>query len=218
MFLVSFKSHYLALTTAHAFKGRSKDCIRISYSESANKDTFFLPTIEAYNIDVPLEVEDSDYLDLVVVRFDRKLIESEYSDLRLFFNIEAFMHGLILSPGDSLVTRGFPDTPHNDIDHDNGVLNHQALFAYAEYLGHAVFKSQHIHSMRYADLEGVSSLNGMSGSPVFKHALDSNSRARLWFVGMIVRGGSEAMQSHFIGPEAFMFFLLRLEQFLTNRK
>lgn len=217
-FLFSFKSHYLALTTAHAFKDRSKDCIRISYREDAKRDSFFLPTIEAYNFDVPLTVEDSDYLDLVVVRFDREIIEREYSDLRLFFNIEAFMHGLVLGAGDSLVTRGFPGTPHNDIDHDNGVLKHQALLAYAEYLGYAEFKSQHIHSMGYADLTGVDNLNGMSGAPVFKHTQDVNGKARLWFVGMIIRGGAGAMQSHFIGPEAFMGFLLRLEKLLNTRK
>lgn len=216
-FLFSFKGHYLALTTAHSFKGRSKDCLRIPYKENARRNEYFLPTIEAYHFDVPRDVADSDFLDLVVVRFDRDILEREHPNRHHFFDIEAFMHELVLSQGDDLITRGFPDSLNNDIDNEKGVLKHQALMAYAEYAGLATFGSRHIHTMQYAELEGVDSVNGMSGAPVFKHGITRNGDARLWFVGMIIRGGASAMQSHFIGPEAFFAFLLRLEILLIGR-
>lgn len=143
-----------------------------------------------------LDLEDTDQTDIAIYPIDQELIE-----WNLFENYQPV--SLIRErvsernlDGKTLICRGFP-ADRNGIDYDLSKVSQQGVILEARYRETA--RSAHCDSLEFLDVSVCSTLDCLSGSPVF--AIDAEQNNQWSFAGMIIRASWSSRRATYISGE-----------------
>lgn len=125
-----------------------------------------------------------------------------------FLDISYFIRlTLTLRPSDVLALRGFPSELQN-VDYDGRTIHTQAFAVDGRYVGPG--ESKHCGIVRFEDLEKNASLDGLSGSPVFRFEKTRTGLGFL-FAGVLIQGTKTSGLGRFIHASVVFKALQLLE-------
>lgn len=102
-----------------------------------------------------------------------------------------------LSLGDELLIVGYPEESRS-VDYEQFKIKYKRYILPSTYTGPGT--QQHCYQLRVKDNLGLSTYNGLSGSPIFR-IVTFGSFARPMFVGLLLRGSAESQIGQFVGSQ-----------------
>mgnify|MGYP005849850431 CR=1 FL=1 len=188
-FLLRYQSTLFVITAKHALKGRKPS--ELFVLSSATADTA-LPFLEMGVPNAMLE-EHQDALDFVYFRIaEERMNPQDVSRLAPWW-VEPGNGMSQLSSNDILYFRGHPWLDQ-DIDYENRRIGLRSMDSSAFYHGASIFPN--CHSMRLHEIH-AKTLDGFSGSPVFKVTWKKTGEKHFEMIGMVIRGTIESGIAHF---------------------
>ncbi|MEL3891666.1 hypothetical protein V6B08_15410 [Ferrovibrio sp. MS7] len=188
-FLCRYNGCDFAITAKHVIKGFTADDVRIQFHLGAHE---FAPHNAQVTIKIS-DVDDPDWGDLAFYPLERIMYDDTQFGGQLPYPLQ---HPQLvwqpLMPG-SFIMRGFPHDL-NAIDYEQAVINQQAAIIEADYLGASPMA--HCHEVAFRDLAACTTLDGLSGTPVFWVG-DSKPRDHR-FAGIMLRATYASKRGHFV--------------------
>jgi hypothetical protein len=197
-FFARYRNCYFAITTKHCLRDRNLATIRL-FRPNATKGKAFIPINRITVIDDPAE-KVCDWADLAFIRLNECILSNEDKIATWFVDLDYLnFKNIQFSKGDILMTKGCPNCVGR-IDYDTGAIQRGFVAFEGCYDGKSC--DQNVHTLRFAQMKDIPSLNGFSGSPVFKvyQALFRDGIEHC-FAGVIIRGTIESGIAHFIDSE-----------------
>jgi hypothetical protein len=160
-----------------------------------NKSDESIPFDTSYHVPNP-EPPDCDYCDFYILR-----VATEKLALNELLSMQAIQLDNLSSdwkavPDDyQLIFVGFP-TEAREVDYDRFRVESTQHLLVGRLVGASKFNS--CFELEVTDLNGVSDLNGFSGSPVFALPCKGNSHLNAAFCGMLICGSATSGRAHFI--------------------
>lgn len=105
-----------------------------------------------------------------------------------------------LSAGDELLIVGYPEEARF-VDYEQFKIKYKRHILTAAYVGPGT--QRHCYQLHVKDNLGLSTYNGLSGSPIF-HIVSAGSFAYPRFVGLLLRGSAESQIGHFVGSQVIV--------------
>ena len=102
-----------------------------------------------------------------------------------------------LSAGDDLLIVGYPEESRS-VDYEQFKIKYKRHILPAVFVGPG--SQRHCYQLRIKDNLGLSTYNGLSGSPIFR-IVTVGSFAYPMFVGLLLRGSAESQIGHFVGSQ-----------------
>jgi hypothetical protein len=188
-FLCRYRGVDFAVTAKHVIRGYSPDQIRIAFHQSSRS---FAPHNSQVTI-ADAGFEDTDWADLAIFPLER----SHYDDTAFGeeppYLIPASSALWRPPHGGHFIMRGFPHDL-NAIDYDRAVIRQQAVQIEADHV--AASSMAHCHEIAFRDISMCTTLDGLSGTPVFWLGAGPPHEHRL--AGVLVRATHSSGRGHFI--------------------
>lgn len=187
-FLLRYRDAAFVVCAQHAMKDRTPSELFI-LSDAGQRAA--LPIREAVT-PTALAQEHQDALDFLYFRVAEERMNP--ADLPRFtpWVAERDKSVCVPAPGDLLYFRGYPWLDQN-IDYNSKHMNFRAMDSSAVCRGASILPN--CHEMRLHEIY-AKTLDGFSGSPVFKVTWDRLGKKCFQMVGMIVRGSVESSIAH----------------------
>jgi hypothetical protein len=205
-FLCRYKGLDFVVTARHVVNSCSADALRVPFYAGARE---FVPHNAQATV-VNDDPYDTDWADLAIFPLERDL----YSDVQ--FGAEppyelspALAQWSPELPG-HLITRGFPDDLQF-IDYNRAVIHEQGVILEADAIGRA--SMAHCVEIAFRDVSPCSTLNGLSGSPVFW--LSASKPHNHVFVGILLRATHSSRRGFIV--QAHVLFAA-LENLVTGNR
>jgi hypothetical protein len=167
-FICRYGGQDFAVTARHVTADYHADAIRVLFHQGARH---FVP----HNAQITIKSEDDqpaadpasddpDWRDIVIFPLERSLYDDDQFGDQPPYPIPS--RDLIWRPGlgGHFIMRGFPHDL-SAVDYDDLALREQAALLEADLVGPAAM--QHCYQVRFRDLSPCSTLDGLSGTPVF---------------------------------------------------
>jgi hypothetical protein len=183
-FVVKFKERHFVITARHVlnlpnFEPR-QFCIQY---RPDGRD--FLPLGALYLVRGADE-DDTDQYDIAVREVDSGAVRDELFGDYPPYNLLAMDRYTIYSERGAYIYRGYP-SDLREVDFDDSRIEQGAVTSRAEYAGRTQYAA--IRELKLLDLNPLTSIDGLSGSPVFQvHSEDDSKYSREAFAGMMIRG------------------------------
>lgn len=196
-FLLADSKNYFWITAQHVMTnlGGSAEALRIFPADNSRKS---LPFNEKYVIRKE-GGDDEEYKDIYALRIDLVAFDKSGDTPLTAQNVDTgLMSAESLSANDELWIIGYA-TERNFVNFEARTIENTRSVIRAIYQGYSV--SEHCHVARIETSIGLSSFDGLSGSPVFYMRPSSNGAQDLQFpmlVGMLLRGTAESSMVHFV--------------------
>lgn len=202
-FLCRYKDHDFAVTARHVIADYPADAMRILFHQSARD---FVP----HNAQITISAgdnrpnanpgeDDPDWRDIAVFPLERSLYDDgQFGDqppYPILSRDPVWRPGL----GGHFIMRGFPHDL-SAVDYEEFVLREQAVQLEADLVGPAAM--QHCYQVRFRDLSPCSTLDGLSGTPVFWIGDDQPRSHRL--VGMMLRATYASATGYFMDAKVIV--------------
>lgn len=154
-----------------------------------------LPLTSVYY--VPAEAEGEESLDLAIIEIDMKaaMMDSELVHTRLIDLNLAVPHSLPSLPQASLFLVGYPED-QSLVNYETEELQNQRIVLHGRYVGPT--SPPYVHQMEIAEVQGLSSFSGLSGSPVFTWHQDDQHHGQVTLCGMAISGTPSSGCVHFL--------------------
>ena len=203
-FFVKFKGSFFGVTAKHCWKGWKAAQIRLLRPDHTKHRAFFVPEVVSI-------VEDPagmvcDWADVSLIRLTKPRMSKSDQTAHWFLDLDFHSkYTLNFHPGDNV---GIMGSPHegNEIDYESGHIKILRSAISGHYYGPGPEKG--IHRVESLLLEGIPSLQGFSGSPIFKIVEDFTGTAA-WFAGMVIRGTAESRSCFFVEARIIYAALLQ---------
>lgn len=211
-FLCRYKDQDFAVTAGHVIAGYDAEAIRILFHNLARD---FVPYSAQIKIKsdgcqstLNSESDDTDWQDIAIYPLDRSLYCDDQFDKQQPYLIPSPHR--IWSPelGGRFIMRGYPHDM-SYINYDESILHEQAVQLEADFAGVAVM--QHCYEVKFRDLSPCSTLDGLSGTPVFWIGEKAPREHRL--AGMILRATYTSATGYFVDANVIVN---ALEKVLTE--
>lgn len=196
-FLCRYGDQDFAVTARHVVADYDADAIRVLFHQGSRH---FVPhnaqiTIRADKLNSTANPGDNDpdWRDIVIFPLERALYsDKEFGDQPPY---PVPFRKLIWRPDDDghFIMRGFPHDL-SAIDYDNSVMHEQAAQLEADLVGPAAM--DHCYEVKFRDLSLFSTLDGLSGTPVFWVGDDEPRSHRL--AGMMLRATYSSATGFFL--------------------
>jgi hypothetical protein len=198
-FLARFRGRKLVITAKHCLKGSDGNDVRIARDSETNS---FLPLKQMHKVE-----GDSDYCDLVVLEAAPELLSYEESSRIPYLDLDQLKPRTRNIPvGTRLVLPCFPKDL-NEVDYDRFVIHEQRYMPAGTFTGRT--SDPGIFGITFGELSQVSSIDGMSGCPVF--SIEEHSNLHYFgFAGMVIRGSVTSLSARFIASEVIFQALGKL--------
>jgi hypothetical protein len=183
-FVVKFKERNFVITARHVLNLSSFEpgqfCIQ--YRPDA-KD--FLPLSALYLVRGADEA-DTDQYDIAVREVDSAAVHFELYGEYQPYNLLAMDRLTIYSERGAYIYRGYP-SDLREADFESKRIEQGAVTSRAEYAGRTPYAT--IRELKLLDLNPLTSIDGLSGSPIFQvHNEHDSKYSREAFAGMLIRG------------------------------
>ncbi len=188
-FLVRRVGRLWLVTAKHALQDKSLENLCVPW----NLDTHDVLPLERVFLPTSKDLEDNAFTDLAVFAVAPTRQPPKHVALNLE-TVDWVKRFADVRAGDDVLFAGFPrESLDNDVDYDAHRISRQRFLAQAKYVEPA--ESKHLHRVQVTQMGKVTTLQGMSGSPVF---LRPQTRPSGWsFAGVLLRG-SDAGLAHFV--------------------
>jgi hypothetical protein len=183
-FVVKFKERSFVITARHVLNLKSFEprqfCVQY---RPDSRD--FLP-LGALYLTRAADKEDTDQYDIAVREIDGDAVRAELFGEYQPYNLLAMDRLTIYSERGAYLYRGYP-SDLREVDFESKRVEQGAVTSRAEYAGRTPYAT--IRELRLLDLNPLTSIDGLSGSPVFQvHNEDGSKYSREAFAGMLIRG------------------------------
>jgi hypothetical protein len=194
-FLAKYRSRFYGVTAQHCLRHRDKNTVRLMFEESAPNGDAFMPLRCVHELNDP-KAGPEDYTDIALLEIDETELEERQRLSTRFLDLDDLSRKpVIIEGGEKLVTRGFPNCL-GGIDYDLHKIRVQAFTFDGTYGGRS--DAAQVEKLMFAELPtDISSLGGLSGSPVFLLQEDQRGLHYL-FSGMVIQGSVGAHSIRFI--------------------
>ena len=187
-FVVRHLGHMYAITAKHVTKHFEPNQVLIPYKLGSEK---FLP-ISNFMIVQTEEEEDSDHKDIMVFEIAEHLLDKDF-DSSTVYDLDNPTSNL--PKRCKLIIHGFP-SELNGVDYDKRHFDFRRFSYSAEYYGKMPF--YFVHEMKFNCDCPLSSIDGMSGGPVFWIFNLSPTQAMGGLAGIMLRGTVESKVGYFL--------------------
>lgn len=195
-FLCRYASMDVAITPGHVVRALpAAEDVLIPFHQEARA---FVPYNALITCSIP-DTDDPDWGDLAFFPLERCLYDdSDFSDQPPYAIPH---HSAVWRPGMAghLVTRGFPDDL-NLIDYEDGIIRSSAVILEADHVGPSPMA--HCHEIEFRDVSMCTTLQGLSGAPVFWLGPDKPHDHR--FAGLLLRATHSSRRGHFVHAEVII--------------
>jgi hypothetical protein len=187
-FLVRCVGRLWLLTAKHALKDKPLEKLCVPW----NLETHDVLPLTRVFFPTSKDAEDDAFADLALFAVAATRYPPQHMSLNLA-TVNWVKRFSEVRAGDDVVFAGFPkESLQNEVDYAALRISRQRFLAKAKYLEPA--ESKYLHRAQVTEMGKVTTLNGMSGSPVF---LRPATRAGWSFAGVLLRG-SDAGLAHFV--------------------
>lgn len=185
------------ITLEHIIQAENPENILISYGLKTN-DQFrsFLPINEKRIFKNTTNDEDTDKYDLVALRIDMSLLNSNLLEKNSFIDI----NNAILPPSDfnKLIIFGFPDEC-NEVEYDIDTIKNQRLIISATWV--ETSRIEGCQTININPENNLLSYSGLSGSPVFGLKDLKNGTKYVQLLGVMHRATKQSGIGYFLDVE-----------------
>jgi hypothetical protein len=189
-FFARFQNRHFAITAKHCLADRNPHQIRLLIPNPTKTRAFFSPK----RVSV-IDNDLADSCDLAFIEIDESNFTGADRTATWFLDLDTLLHlPTTLQIGDGIGTRGSAKYS-SGIEYDEAKINTGFTALSGKYVG--MGNEKFIHKFQFDNLNGVPSLNGLSGSPVFKIVQNPKLNA-YWFVGVLLQGTVESGLGHFV--------------------
>ena len=189
-FFLRFRGRLFFVTAQHCVAGISGNEIRLACNV---KTKAFLPLRKLHLAET--DSPDSDFSDLALMEAEPTLLSQEEQRDLHWLDMDALAGGWrAMDEKTDLFSPGFPKEL-NFVDYEARKIVEQRCVPGGVYGG--PLSDQHMHVLRYAELDHVGSIDGMSGSPVIMMK-QIGGWYRYTLAGVLIRGTKESMTGRFI--------------------
>ncbi|QDQ83666.1 serine protease family protein [Paraburkholderia megapolitana] len=152
---------------------------------------------------------DTDQYDLVIFEVDgSKLDISLFSDAPPY-ELSDSEAPPIFDKTSIFVVQGYPSHLHAiECETELEAIISRPMLIDAEYAGPCV--SDRVHVLRVHCADQIESFDGMSGAPVFQVLQSYPNLSKIWFAGMVLRGGTSSGELRFLERERITEALTRI--------
>ncbi len=194
-FLAKYQARFYGITGQHCLRDRDKNAIRLMFDESVSNGEAFMPLRCVHELNHP-KTGPEDYTDVAFMEIDEsELTESQRLSTGFLDLDDLSRQRVIIDGGAKLVTRGFPNCL-GGIDYDVQKIRTQSFTFDGTYGGRS--DTPQVERLMCPELSTeVSTLGGLSGSPVFLLREDKRGLHYL-FAGMIIQGSIDSRTIRFI--------------------
>lgn len=194
-FLCRYAGIDYGITAKHVIDDYAADDVRILFHQEAWE---FAPHNAQLTIKIP-DTEDTDWADLAFYPFER----SQYQDCQFAKQLPYLIpdSSLIWKPGlgGHFILRGFPHDL-NAIDYEAAIIGQQAVILEADCVGKSPMA--HCHEIQFRDVSMCSTLDGLSGTPIFWVGDTAPYEHR--FAGLLLRATHKSGRGHFVHAEVIL--------------
>jgi hypothetical protein len=187
-FIVKFRSLRFVVTAKHVLNLKDFEPRQLCIQYRPNSRDFVpLPTMYLARGD---DHDDTDQYDIAVIEINTDaVIEDLYRDYKPY-QLLAMDQLTIYSERGAYIYRGYPFAMR-EADFEQRNIEQGSVTSRADYAGRTQYAS--IRELRLLDLNPLTSIDGLSGSPVFQvHNEDQGNGSREAFAGMMIRGSSSS--------------------------
>jgi hypothetical protein len=190
-FLVLHNKQTYIVTAKHVVNGNLGESLMVFPNRNTDLS---IPINVQITIDNP-DSFDTDYSDIVIYRIDHDQLHIEPGSVMRTVDFSKYDHHWAARHRDSgYYMLGFP-VEHRIVNYEEYLVSSTQHLLTGRYFGPSA--SQYCHEIEFVALNGVTDLNGLSGSPVFCAAKGGTPRAAT-FCGMLLRGGAAARRAVFV--------------------
>ena len=209
--IVANTKYYYWVTSAHVINnmGGSSDSVRIFPTDNSRVS---IPFNQLYRIEAEEDISE-DYKDLYVLRIDLEEF-AKNGDMPL--TAQDIEYGAFppakLNTGDRLMVICYP-SESRAVDYEEYKIKYKREPLSAEYIGKSRY-AEHCHTLRFSESVQLDDYDGISGSPVFYMNEVMHECRSVFFpllVGLIIRGGSNSRQAHFISVDVLVNLIQKAE-------
>jgi hypothetical protein len=193
-FIVRFSERVFVVTAKHVLNLQSFEPrqLCIQYRPDSKE---FLPLRALYLVRGADEA-DTDQYDIAVREVDSGALHNEFYGEYRPYSLLAMDRYTIYSERGAYIYRGYP-SDMREVDFENNRIEQGAVTSRAEYAGRTPYAA--IRMLKLLDLKPLTTIDGLSGSPVFQvHNEDDSKYSREAFAGMLVRGSIESGKVYLI--------------------
>ena len=208
--LARYQNDLFVITAKHVIDKQHNDPHKIEVIDHQG-GVNFLP-LASIIVPEKIDMHDSDYADLAIFKVDEtKLQIDSRQDIRPL-NLDLFdlrnptikaefdslgPHENKFFYAHSLAAMGYPKCS-SEVNSELHKVFTRRYYVEADYIGTGI--SKHCHELKFKNLDEISGLNGMSGSPVYHyHTIPTDSSTfKYGFAGMLIRGCKESKMGIFI--------------------
>jgi hypothetical protein len=201
-FICRYCDRLFVVTARHVVDGFAPDALRVQVHPNGRD---FVPHNARVTL-VPVDANDPDHTDLAIFPLESALVDDTlFNDYAPYTLVDGMVRGI--PPGNGqLIFRGFPHD-NSFIDYDRLVIHQQPVILEGDRIGNS--QMAHCHEIEIRDVSPCTTLDGMSGSPVFWVGEASPQRAHL-FTGVMLRGTHASRRAHYVEGEVLVAALQRL--------
>jgi hypothetical protein len=158
--------------------------------------------------------DDTDQSDIAVREVDQATVNEQLYGNYHPYQLYTFDRFTIFSGKGAYLYRGYP-IEMRVLDFERRHIEQGAVSTRAEYVGRTPYA--HIHELHLLDLDPLTSIDGLSGSPVFQvHNDDDGKHSHEAFAGMLLRGSVESGTAYFIEHSRIIDVLMQIVEGRTT--
>ncbi len=189
--MVRFKQDLFLITARHIVKENHLDALLVFPNDETNESIPFKSCWVPH-----VNYEDSDCSDFILVRVElEKLIVAERSVMKVL-DLERASDDWRSAPHEQrFLIFGYPTEACKIEYHENRIMTTQHLM-FGNFVGCS--PSGFCYELEVVDFNGVTDLNGFSGSPVLSVPRVFGNHIHPSFCGMAIRGTKESGRIHFL--------------------
>lgn len=204
-FVCRYDNLLYIVTAKHVADSYSADALRVQYHPSSNE---FIPYNTVVTI-IPIESENLDCMDLIIYVVDKNLVdESQFKEF-LPYTLEQVSADYSLPLNSKLIFQGYPHTKNlgTYIDYEKKIIRQNPVILEGKLVGHST-SMENCYELEINDVSVCTTLDGMSGSPVFLMSRDVPSGHLL--AGVLIRGTHSSKKAHFISSKILLTALQKI--------
>jgi hypothetical protein len=191
-FLALFRDRIYLFTARHVIKGEKLDNLMVFPNDQSDESIPFDASFEASNPDLL----NSDYGDFSVLRVAvEKIVMANHSSMHTIRLDNLSSDWKTLADDYQFVFFGYP-TGARGVDYDRFKVASTQHLLVGRLVGPS--SSEFCFDLEITDLNGVSDLNGLSGSPVIAIPRKGKNHLHDTFCGMLIRGDAVSGRARFI--------------------
>lgn len=203
--LLSTSNQCYWVTARHVMENQGQDAetLRIYPSEASRSSIPF-----NFFLNIEREPQDPDFSDLYILQVDGRAFNDTGDAILTAQRVEdGLLNPATLRVGDELIVVGYPEESRA-VDYEDFKIKYQRSVYVTCYSGDSPMK--YCHQMKFREDHGLTTFNGLSGSPVYKmHTVGSCVLPKL--VGILLRGTVSSNLCHFVSSQVLDYAIRKAE-------